>query len=187
MGAVPFIPPVPGSDGKNVIHAVDMFGNEDKLGEKIVLVGGGFVGCEATVHLQSMGKQVDVLEMASRLMPEEPFIVGECFYSQYYMTHEFNRDFVPSADEPEIDRVRIHLSAKCSRITENGIWMQKADGNEEFIEADTIVMATGFRPKSALVESFRNLAPDFHVIGDCRKIGNITSTSEDGYYAALQI
>lgn len=186
-GATPFIPPVPGANKKNVIHAVQMFGNEDKLGNKIVLVGGGFVGCEATVHLQSMGKQVSVIEMNDRLMPEEPLIVGECFYTQYYMKHEFSRDHVPSATEPEIDRVKIYLGAQCGKIEDNGVWIKSKELGELFLEADTIVMATGFRPRTAFAEQFEGLAKQVLAVGDCRKVGNITSTSEDGYYAALRI
>lgn len=53
-GGSPFIPPVPGADRPNVFHAVDAYGKEDQLGDHVVVVGGGFVGCELTIHLQSM-------------------------------------------------------------------------------------------------------------------------------------
>lgn len=52
VGADKFIPPVPDADGKNVIHAADLFGHEDSIGSKVIIVGGGMVGCETTVHLQ---------------------------------------------------------------------------------------------------------------------------------------
>lgn len=40
-----------------------------------------FVGCEATVHLQSMGKRVDVVEMADRLMAEADALDDEAVSS----------------------------------------------------------------------------------------------------------
>lgn len=97
LGADQVHPPIPGCRWPNVMHAFDLYGNEDKLGGHVVLVGGGFVGCEATVHLQSMGKRVDVVEMADRLMAEADALDDERFFTQYYMTHEFdinNRSFV---------------------------------------------------------------------------------------------
>lgn len=186
-GAAPFIPPVPGWDSQKVVHALHMFGHEDKLGDRVVVVGGGSVGCEATIHLQSLGKTVDILEMSDRLMPEEPPESGERLHTQFRMTHEFDRAAVPSADEPDIERVHIHLKAKCARITDEGVWIQTEDGSEQLIEADSVVMATGFRPDRALADSFRGLAPDYFVIGDCNQVGNITGTTEGGYYAALRI
>ncbi len=187
LGATPFIPPIPGADRKNVIHAVDMFGRENELGDKIVLIGAGFVGCEATVHLQSLGKTVDVVEMAERLMPEEPSIEGESFFTQYYMIHDYQSDRLPAADEKETGRVKIHLQAKCIKIEENGALIRTGNGFEEFIEADTIVMSTGFRSNKRQAEIFEDAAEDFAVIGDCRKVGNIMTASEDGYYVSLQI
>lgn len=46
VGAEPFIPPITGVNGKNVKTALEVFGHEDCLGDSIVIIGGGMVGCE---------------------------------------------------------------------------------------------------------------------------------------------
>lgn len=186
-GGTRFIPPVPGADRSNVYHALDAYGKEKELGDKVVIVGGGFVGCELTIHLQSLGKQVDVVEMAHRLMPEENEWLSEYAYTKYFMTHEFSRTAPLYRDEPEIDRVKIHLNTKCGRVEEDGVVLVGSDGAETLVKADSIVMATGFRPQKGIEAPYEELGLDVYVIGDCYKVGNVMSATESGYAASLQI
>ena len=181
------VSPVPGADRSNVYHAVRAYGMEDKLGDHVVVVGGGFVGCELTIHLQSMGKRVDVLEMAHRLMPEEVEWLSEFAYTKYFMTHEFSRTTPLYRDEPEIDRVKIHTSTKCKCVDETGVIIVDKDGKELHIDADSVVMATGFRPQKSLAEGYEALGMEVFVIGDCNKVGNVMSATESGFFASLQI
>lgn len=186
LGAEKFIPNIPGAKGENVIHAVDIYGNESKLGNKLVIVGGGFVGCEACVHLQTMGKTIDVIEMTGELMAEAKAIKEERFFTEYYMTHEFNMNRTDLVDIKEIDRVHIHLNTCCVEVTDRGVYVEK-DGQRSFIEADTVIMSTGFRPNHALVESFCNTAFDVIEIGDCDNVADLLNTSTGGYRAGMQI
>lgn len=186
-GGTRFIPPIPGSDRSNVYHALDAYGKEAELGDHVVVVGGGFVGCELTIHLQAMGKYVDVLEMADRLMPEEQEWLSEYAYIKYFMTHEFSRTAPLYRDEPEIDRVKIHLGVKCKQIDEGGVTFNDKYGTEIQIKADSIVMATGFRPRRDIETAYEALGMDTYVIGDCGKVGNVMSATESAYFTALQI
>lgn len=187
VGADKFIPEIPGSNGNNIIHAGDIFGHEDKLGDKLVIVGGGMVGCEATVHLQSMGKQIDIIEMADELMSEAEDLLDERFLTEFFMTHEYYDNFHTLQEIPEIDRVHIHKSSTCVEVTEKGVWMENKDGERTFIEADTVIMATGFRADNKIKEEFAGTAYDVIFIGDCEKVGDILNTSYTGYCAALRI
>lgn len=186
-GGTRFIPPVKGADRSNVYHALDAYGKEAELGDHVVVVGGGFVGCELTIHLQSLGKKVDVVEMAHRLMPEENEWLSEYAYTKYFMTHEFSRTAPLYRDEPEIDRVKIRLNTKCKSIDDNGVILVSNDGTEECVNADSVVMATGFRPQNHLAEGYEDLGMEVFVIGDCGKVGNVMSATESAYSAALQI
>lgn len=186
-GGTRFIPPVEGSDRENVYHALDAYGKEAELGDNVVVVGGGFVGCELTIHLQSMGKHVDVVEMADRLMPEEFEWLSEYAYIKYFMTHEFSRTAPLYRDEPEIDRVKIHLGTKCKQIGEDGVVLISKDGTETELKASSVVMATGFRPQKGIEEAYEALGLDTYVIGDCNQVGNVMSATESGYFASMQI
>ncbi len=68
VGSEPIIPPIPGAEDAR--PAVDVFGREAELGEKVVVVGGGQVGCETALHLARMGRDVVLLEMQSELAPD---------------------------------------------------------------------------------------------------------------------
>lgn len=187
VGADKFIPPIQGTDGTNVKHAADVFGNEEQLGQKVAIVGGGMVGCELTVHLQSLGKEVEIVEMADELMAEAEDLIDEKFLTEFFMTHEYTDDFHNLYEIPEINRVQIHRSTKCVAVNENGITIEDKKGNQKEIAADSVVMATGFKANEKLKEAYRNVAYDVIFIGDCEKVGDILNTSSSGYCAALRI
>ena len=48
IGAEPLILPVPGVDQAKI--AIDVLGKEDTLGDSVILIGGGQVGCETALH-----------------------------------------------------------------------------------------------------------------------------------------
>lgn len=187
VGAEPVKPPIPGADGANVMLGAEIFGHMDEIGDKVVIVGGGQVGCEEAVYFQSIGKQVDVVEMTDELLREAKDTKEERFWTIFFMTHEYDRSRYELENVPEIDRVRIHMNSRCTNITEKGVTICGADGAEKFIEADTVILATGFRRDETLFDQYYGITPDVITAGDCRKVGNICGASSSGYYAAFQI
>ena len=63
VGSEPIIPNIPGISSANVMLATDTFGNENLVGERVVIIGGGQVGCETGLHLAKIGKDVSIVEM----------------------------------------------------------------------------------------------------------------------------
>jgi hypothetical protein len=56
---------------------------------------------------------------------------------------------------------------------------------ERRFEADTVIVAAGMRPRA--VSALRSLAPDTHMVGDCRAVKNIREAVFGGYHAAMDI
>lgn len=188
VGAKSFVPPIPGAQGDHVVHSSELFHHADRLGQKIVVIGGGQVGCEQTIWLQTMGKQVDVVEMADQLMKENwRETPEEHFWTEFYMTHEYDDGKTEVENAEPIDRVNIHLSTRCVEITENGVWTEDENKERHFIEADQVVLATGLRVDDDLKHQFDGLAKDVIYVGDCEKVGDLLNTSSTGYYASLRI
>jgi pyruvate/2-oxoglutarate dehydrogenase complex dihydrolipoamide dehydrogenase (E3) component len=169
IGAMPLIPPIPGVDGKNVMIAADIYGHEQKIGQKVVIVGGGLVGMETGVYLADMGKEVTVVEMTG--------------------------DFAADASQPHrIALARqarekfkaLMLNAACKKITDNGI-IAIADGKELFLQADTVLVAVGMKAKTAEAYALDSDADTFAVIGDCRKVGKIQTANADAFFAAMDL
>lgn len=167
-GAVPFIPPVKGVDGANVITAIDMFGHEDKLGKKVAVIGGGMVGCEVALHLTNKGHEVVLVEMGELLAPEAIFT--ERMHTLDYMDKDPNLTY--------------HTATKCLEIMEDGIKVLHKDGQEEFIPVDSVVLSAGMKATTDICERFENCAIDVIKIGDCKKVGTIYTAVHSAFDAA---
>lgn len=50
--------------------AIETLGHEDTLGDSVILIGGGQVGCETALHYAKLGKKVTVMEMQAELAPD---------------------------------------------------------------------------------------------------------------------
>lgn len=65
IGSDPAVPPIEGTE--YAIQAVDAYEMAEQLGERTVIIGGGTIGCELALLLDSYGKKTTVLEMTDRL------------------------------------------------------------------------------------------------------------------------
>ena len=70
VGAEPIIPAIPGMDKNSVILATDAYSEEITVGQKVVVIGGGLVGCETGLHFAQQGKDVTVIEMLDEVAGE---------------------------------------------------------------------------------------------------------------------
>lgn len=70
-GSVPFIPPIPGIDSaRNVFTSISLL-NESTLPEKLVIIGGGFIGLEFADMYAKFGAETIVLDSAETFLPNE--------------------------------------------------------------------------------------------------------------------
>ena len=73
-GARPFVPPLPGIDAVGYVTSDtlwDTFAQLDEIPRRLVVLGGGPIGCELAQSLQRLGAQVTQVEMAPRIMIRE--------------------------------------------------------------------------------------------------------------------
>ncbi len=168
-GANPIIPPIPGIDGENVYSAAkieEMDVNE--LGQNIVILGGGLVGCETAIHLGKNGKNVTVVEMRETLAPD-------C------------NVFHKTAIDMELKKyVTPMVNTRASKITAEGLYAVDANGNDVFVAADLIICAAGMRANNTLEAEINALDMDIEVIviGDAVRPNKVTQAIFDGYYRA---
>ena len=168
IGAEPLILPVPGVDQAKI--AIDVLGKEDTLGDSVILIGGGQVGCETALHLAKLGKKVTVVEMQSALAPD-----ASTTGRNELMT--------------EIDREPNFVSltgARCQSVTANSVTYVK-DGKEYTVTADSVVLCAGMRAKSAEADSFFGVADEVTEIGDCVRARTVEWATKEAYYAAINL
>ncbi|MBQ9858827.1 MAG: FAD-dependent oxidoreductase [Oscillospiraceae bacterium] len=167
MGARPFVAPIPGVDGKNVISAEEVYMNPEKAGDRVVILGGGLVGTEMSVYLGMMGKKCTVLEMAPKLTYGGNLLQGQALELQY----------------PKYG-IEICTSTRAVEVNEQGVVAETPEGTKLF-EADTVITAMGMKPLMNEALELRLCAPDFYLTGDCRAAKSIKEANWDAYHAAI--
>ena len=80
-GSNPLVLPIPGINDTGVIHAGDLLDGKASVGKKVLVVGGGMVGCEVADFLGELGHEVSVIELRawSRCHSRTPQIPHEGF------------------------------------------------------------------------------------------------------------
>lgn len=169
VGSSPLIPPIKGLDGDNVVIVNNYYLEKDKVGDEVVVFGGGLAGCECAIHLGMEGKKVHLVEMRDQLAPDanvrhRPLLLKEI---EKYVT--------------------VHTSYKGLEVTADGIVCEEPDGNHVLVPGKSVICALGQRSRSDLVDALRDSAPYVRVIGDAAKVSTITNAVYWGYYAALDI
>ena len=169
VGSSPIVPPLPGIDGDNVVIVNDYYLEKDKVGDTVVVLGGGLAGCECAVHLGQEGKKVHLVEMRDTLAPDcnirnRPILMKNV--DQYAEVHKCHAGL---------------------RVTAEGLVCKDPEGNEVLIPCDTVICAVGQRSNRADVDALRRCAPFVREIGDCVRPANITKAVYEGYHAALDI
>ena len=145
---------------KQTMTADDVLSGRAYPGRKIVVLGGGSVGCETADYLAPLindlfpvNRDITLIEMTSSLMS------GEGGAAKSQLTQRLMRK-----------GVRIELNAQVTKVDETTITYEK-DGKEYHIDdADTLIFAVGYAPNK--VES-KMVDDRIHFIGDCNKVGNL--------------
>jgi 2,4-dienoyl-CoA reductase-like NADH-dependent reductase (Old Yellow Enzyme family)/thioredoxin reductase len=171
-GAEPIIPDIPGANGSNVWTPISVYGNEKALGEKVVVVGGSNIGTETGMYLAENGHKVTVLTRQEKLAYDATPI--------HYI--EMVRDaWEAMATFSYITR------ATTTAISAGKVTYTDADGKEKTIEADSVVVSAGLRPRHDEALKFYGSAERFSIIGDCRAIGNVHECTRSAFAAASLI
>ena len=168
IGAEPLILPVPGVEQAKI--AIEILGHEETLGNSVILIGGGQVGCETALHYAKLGKKVTVMEMQSELAPDAS-------------TTGRNELMTEIAAEPNFVSL---TGARCVSLTATSVTYEK-DGKTETITADSVVLSAGMKAKTQEADSFIGTAIDFAEIGDCVRARTVEYATKEAYYAAVNL
>lgn len=77
--------------------------------------------------------------------------------------------------------------AATTEITDDGVWYQDQAGEKHFVPADDVVLSGGVKPRQAEAMALAGTAPEFYVIGDAKKSGDIKSCTRSAYSIATLI
>ena len=81
-GAEPFIPPIPGIERMDCLTSENLWALRE-LPRRLVVLGGGPIGCELAQAFARLGSRVTQVEMAPRLLPREDPEVSEMLRQRF--------------------------------------------------------------------------------------------------------
>lgn len=166
-------PNIPGINNENVKMLTDVENKRVRVGERVVVCGGGLSGIECSVGLSREGKRVTVIDM----IPEEEFCA-----SMFSITRK------ALFDEVEEGGVQLMGNRKILEFKEKGVLVQKTDGSQETIPADTVVIALGLKSENKLAQEITSLMPmSTYVIGDADGVETIRKANKTGFDVAMEI
>ncbi len=197
--------PVPGAEKGKFFQAVDVLEHPEKVGDakKIVVIGGGVVGCETAFFLnKEHGKDVTVVEMTEYMMNHT--CTANRGYLLKYMFDAgvklLNCTKLLSIEEKGVKvRQNIHASVPDPYLTWNPILPEnvlnplapkvKQYNEDKLIECDAVIMAAGGRPSEKLFLDIQSACPTVEVynIGDSFKGGKVFEATKSGYSCALNL
>ncbi len=171
-GSEPIIPDIAGVDRENVFTAPTVLGGEAKVGDNVVIIGFGMVGCETADFLSEQGKKVTLI--GARGNSE---VAGDLeFFSRLCLLESLSKK-----------AVRIIGSRVVKEITDQGIVIFDSQGSEEVHTADTVVIAKGSKPIDKLVSQIANLVNEYYVIGDAKKPRKIIDAIWEGFRCCYEL
>ena len=168
-GAQLVIPTIPGIASDKVVSVAQAEANPDALGDRVVILGGGLVGCETGIHLGMKGKQVTIVEMRDTLAADVNMFHG-------------------MALGQELNKYVTAVTGGTGRaVTDEGLIYTDREGQEHLLPADAVLCAVGMRACTGVMEELWNVVDEQYVIGDCVKPAQVTQAISDAYYLAKSL
>jgi 2,4-dienoyl-CoA reductase-like NADH-dependent reductase (Old Yellow Enzyme family)/thioredoxin reductase len=159
-GSKPLVPNIPGIGQKNIITAAEALKGA-KMGDKVIVVGGGLVGCEAADYLAQQGKEVTVVEMLRHTARD----IGPS--ARYFLRRRMAEK-----------GIKILTSTTVEEIVDSGVRVKTGEASQLLSPVDTVVLATGAESLNELEPKVKDVVPEVYVIGDAAKPGKIMAAVE---------
>jgi NAD(P)H-nitrite reductase large subunit len=166
-GSSPATPPVPGVESQGVYNCWTLEDARNIVslcqpGNRVVLMGAGFIGCIILEALASSGVDLTVVEMENRMVPR--------------MMNEASGGLIKAWCEHK--GVRVHTSTKVEAIEASGGALNVVLSNAETAGADMVISATGVRANIGFLEG-SGIDTDHGILVDTH-----LETTQPGIYAA---
>lgn len=162
---------------KQTMTADDILAGRAFPGRKIVIIGGGSVGCELADYLAPLlndrfprNRDITVLEMANEVMLSETG-PGRSLLVQRMMSKG----------------IKLECNAKINATTESTITYEQNGKEYVIADADTLVFANGYHIESGMEDMLKAAGVTYHLIGDGNKVGNIKDAIGQAWELAKEL
>jgi len=183
-GSYPLRPPIDGIDSPRCVDSTGLLA-QTEVPTRLVVLGGGIIGCEFASIFRRFGSEVTIVEMLPQLIPQEDADAAKELAKQFQKRG-----------------VALHLETTCDRIEDTGNALRVHYGGES-TEADLMLVATGrgptvenlgleeigveFDPRKGIAadEHRRTTQSHIYAVGDCAGYWQLAHTAfREGEVAA---
>jgi 2,4-dienoyl-CoA reductase (NADPH2) len=178
-GAEPRVPDIKGADRPNVVAAWDVLSGKVNTGREVVIIGGGATGLETALFLARKGTlDADTLYFLMFNQAESQETIQTLLYrglkkvTVLEMLQKIGQDIGVTTRWTVIQDlsrlgVRWMTEAPAKEIADRGVLIDR-EGREEWIPADTVVLATGTRPVNFLYDQIKDRVREIYLLGDAK-------------------
>ena len=159
-------------DDEKVYCAEQVLMNQKDPGDRVVVVGGGLVGCEMALDLAQKGKKVTILEALPKIMAVNGPICSA--------NKEMLEELLP------FHGVNIICNAKVTGFKDGAVSYETA-GKAEKLDTDSVILSVGYRSADELYHELEFDVADLYLLGDAGKVSNIMYAIWDAFEVANHI
>jgi 2,4-dienoyl-CoA reductase-like NADH-dependent reductase (Old Yellow Enzyme family)/thioredoxin reductase len=170
IGSRPFLPDVAGIDLPSVYNVRMVYEGAVELGENVVIVGGGDIGCETADLLTEKGMSVTIVEALEELLHRMKEIP-----KQELLGRLRNKN------------VTILTGTKVMAIETGKVIVDTKDGIRKELPADSVIFSTGAVSADSLAETLKGLVEEVYVVGDAKEPANLGTALRSATAAALAL
>ncbi len=170
-GSEPIIPRISGINSENVHLATDILVDNSKIGEEVIVAGGGFVGCETAIYLSQKGKKVTIVEMKDSILAE-PMALNNMIALRTMLA---------------MNKIEIITGNKLTEIKGNKAILTNSNDEIREVKCDSLVLALGFKSSQELKEKDGLKLKDIRVIGDATSPRRIKHAIAEGFQVGIEI
>jgi dihydrolipoyl dehydrogenase len=184
-GSFPIRPPIPGLDSARCVDSTGLLA-QTEVPRRLVVLGGGIIGCEFASIFQRFGSEVTIVELLPGLIPMEDADAGK------ELAKQFGRR-----------GIALNLEKQCTKVEETGSGLTVHFGEGETVECDLMLVSVGraplleglgleeagvaYDPRKGIStdEHRRTSVPHIYAVGDCAGYWQLAHTAfREGEVAA---
>jgi dihydrolipoamide dehydrogenase len=184
-GSSPLRPPIEGLDSERCVDSTGLLAQE-QVPRRLVVLGGGIIGCEFASIFRRFGSEVTIIEMLPTLIPMEDADAAK----------ELAKQFGKRG-------IALNLEKQCTKVEESGDGLVVHFGEGETVDCDLMLVSVGRGPNVeglgleelgveldrrkgiAADEHRRTTVPHIYAVGDCAGYWQLAHTAfREGEVAA---
>ena len=187
-GSFPLRPPIEGLDSPRCVDSTGLLAQEQQP-RRLVILGGGIIGCEFASIFGRFGSEVTIIEMLDSLIPQEDADASKELAKQFQKRN-----------------IALQLGKQCMKVEDDGSQLTVYYGDGETVQADLMLVSVGRGPvveglgleqagvqfdkrKGISADERRQTSvPHIYAVGDCAGYWQLAHTAfREGEVAAENV